>query len=112
MSPHKLTRLLDALIAGFLAAQGATTRAQRAALMEIGEGQDLATVAPAPGISAGLEHHAARVARWAYKVTEEDFQALEDQGHSQDAVLEATLAGGLGVSTSRLRRALALLETP
>ena len=65
-----------------------------------------------------LLHHAEKVTRHAYKVTEADIQVLRDLGLSDEAILEATfviagfnmfvrLADALGAPVEHLREAMA-----
>jgi alkylhydroperoxidase family enzyme len=51
-----------------------------------------------------------KVARYAYKVTDEDVQALLDAGYSEDAVFEAILSAALGTAVARYERGLAALR--
>ncbi|MCH7923633.1 MAG: hypothetical protein IH975_11455 [Nitrospinae bacterium] len=65
-----------------------------------------------------LLHHAEKVTRHAYKVTEADIQSLRDLGLSDEEILEGTfvitwfnlitrLADALGVEVENLREAMA-----
>lgn len=70
-----------------------------------------------------LLHHAEKVTRHAYKVTESDIQVLCDLGLSDEAILEATfvitwfnmftrLADALGAPVEHLQEAVANQQTP
>lgn len=50
-----------------------------------------------------------KVAHQAYKVTDEDVQALRQAGLSEDHIYEATVAASLGAGLVRLRIGLAAL---
>ena len=50
------------------------------------------------------------VSRHAYKVTDEQVNALREAGHSQDAIFEITVAAAVGAAAGRLERGLALLR--
>jgi hypothetical protein len=51
-----------------------------------------------------------KVARYAYKITDDDVRALLAAGYSQDQIFEATLAVALGAAQTRLRAGLAALR--
>lgn len=51
-----------------------------------------------------------KVARYAYRVTDEDVEQLEARGYSQDAIFELTISAILGASLGRLERGLAALR--
>ena len=58
-----------------------------------------------------------KVARTAYKITDEDVTAVKAAGYSEDAVFELTVCAALGQATRQLDAALAALaaateETP
>ena len=61
-------------------------------------------------LPAGLAAYADKVARHAYKVTDEDLGALQRAGHSDDALFEVTVAAALGAALGRLERGLAALR--
>lgn len=61
-------------------------------------------------VPEALRPYLDKVARHAYKVTDEDVQALQEQGYSEDAILEITLSAALGAGMSRLERGLAALK--
>src|SRR5438876_11727702 len=51
-----------------------------------------------------------KVARHAYKVTDEDLGRLQQAGHSDDALFEVTVSAALGAALGRLERGLAALR--
>lgn len=51
-----------------------------------------------------------KIARHAYKVTDEDIAALRQAGYSEDALFELVLSGALGAGQARLERGLAALR--
>lgn len=51
-----------------------------------------------------------KVARYAYKVTDEDVQAVLDAGYSEDAVFEAILSAAVGTAAARYERGMAVLR--
>ncbi len=94
----------------FFSQDGALSSADRIALAETAMNQGRGAPAPEPGVVSGLRGFAQKVARWAYKVTDEDVAALREVGHSEDAVWEAIVAAGMGISMDRLDRALQLID--
>jgi hypothetical protein len=66
--------------------------------------------APADG-DGPLAAYLERIARHAYRTTDEEVAALARQ-LPQDAILEATLAAAVGAARRRLAAALAVLEEP
>lgn len=62
------------------------------------------------GVPAPLAAYVDKVARHAYKVTDEDVAALQRAGTSDDAVFEVTVSAALGAALGRLERGLAALR--
>ena len=50
-----------------------------------------------------------KVARHAYRTTDEDIESLKAAGYSEDQIFELTVAAALGASRARLERALGTL---
>ena len=50
-----------------------------------------------------------KVRRNAYKVTDEDIQALKDSGYSEDVIFEQTVSVAVAAGLERLRAGLAVL---
>ena len=50
-----------------------------------------------------------KVRRNAYKVTDEDIQALKDGGYSEDVIFEQTVAGAVAAGLERLETGLDVL---
>jgi hypothetical protein len=70
--------------------------------MALGGGQS--ALAPHEGgrdIPAPLVAYAEKVRRYAYRVTDEDIQALKDAGYTEDQIFEATLAVAFGAARLR-----------
>src|SRR5262249_13224402 len=61
-------------------------------------------------LPAALGAYVDKVARHAYKVTDDDVAALQQAGYSLDAIFEVTLSAALGAGMSRLERGLAVLK--
>lgn len=57
-----------------------------------------------------LRDYVTRVARQAWRVSDEDVAALRRAGHSEDAIFEVTAAAALGAAIVRLERGLNALH--
>lgn len=53
-------------------------------------------------LPAELVNYVDKVARYAYKVTDQDVQDLKDRGYSEDMIFEITLCASLGAGLARL----------
>jgi hypothetical protein len=63
-----------------------------------------------PNIPEPLRAYVENLHRHAYKVTDEDIEALEQAGYSQDQLFEITVSAAVGAGLSRLERGLAALD--
>ena len=82
----------------------------RRAVMESSGATDRGLRAAAAGgtdLPADLAPVIAKIRAHAYKVTDEDIEALKRAGRSEDEIFELTCAAALGVSLHRCTRALA-----
>ena len=71
----------------------------------------VAGLAPAaPDLPAEWVTYVDKVALHAYKVTDEDVQALRSAGHSEDEIFEITVATAVGASLARARAGLRALK--
>jgi alkylhydroperoxidase family enzyme len=61
-------------------------------------------------LPANLRSYVEKVAKHAYRVTDEDVEALKRAGHSEDAIFEVTAAAALGAAVMRLERGLIALH--
>jgi alkylhydroperoxidase family enzyme len=66
--------------------------------------------APDEHIPSELLAYTTKVARHAYKVTDEDIAGLRAQGYSEDALFEITLSSALGAGMVRLDSGLNALK--
>lgn len=80
---------------------------RRPGRLDIGVRQALASGGEVP---QALAPYAEKVARYAYRVTDADVQALLAAGYSQDQIFEATLSVALGAAQARLRAGLDALS--
>ena len=102
--------LTDALVERVLSTPGHTSSDLRRAVLaraaRLGGRTALAGADVPPALTAYLD----KVARHAYKVTDEDLAALQRAGHSDDALFEVTVSAALGAALGRLERGLAALR--
>lgn len=61
-------------------------------------------------LPADLRTYVDKVATHAYRITDEDVEALKRAGHSEDAIFEITAAAALGAAIMRLERGLIVLH--
>ena len=61
-------------------------------------------------LPAELRGYVQTVATNAWRVTDEDVEALKRAGHSEDAIFEVTAAAALGAAIMRMERGLIVLE--
>jgi alkylhydroperoxidase family enzyme len=61
-------------------------------------------------VPAELTKYVDKVARYAYKVTDADFEKLRQAGYSEDEVFEITVSAALGAGLGRLERGLAAIR--
>ena len=94
--PHAggMRRLADAVLAGPGTLDPSVRRAAA-------EGADV----PEP-----LRDYLDKVARHAYKVTDEDVEALRAAGYSEDQIFEATVSSALGACLRRLEVGLGAID--
>lgn len=96
----------------FRTGQGATPMAQRQDVEKWAAGLAGAptenTVAPQPD---AVRTYLEKVARHAYKVTDQDVEQLKAAGLPEEEIFELTLSAALGASRARLDRGLELLQT-
>ena len=61
-------------------------------------------------LPADLRSYVDKVATHAYRITDEDVEALKRAGHGEDAIFEITAAAALGAAIMRLERGLIVLR--
>lgn len=61
-------------------------------------------------IPAALRTYVEKVAQHAYRVTDEDVEALKRAGYSEDAIFEVTASAALGAAILRLERGYIALK--
>jgi alkylhydroperoxidase family enzyme len=57
-----------------------------------------------------LRDYVAKVAKYAYKVTDEDVTALKAAGYSEDQIFEITASASVGAALARLERGMAAVK--
>ena len=92
-------RLADAV----LKTQGDTPEGLRRAVLDRAAGAR-------DGVPPELKAYVDKVARHAYRVTDEDVAALKRAGHSEDKIFELTVAAAVGAALHRLERGMAALR--
>jgi alkylhydroperoxidase family enzyme len=112
------------LMTALLATPGATSRELRRAVLARATAPHPVSPSPLRVAEGGLSRRGGtneelppalaayvdKVARHAYKVTDEDVAALQRAGNSDDALFEVTVAAAVGAALERLERGLAALR--
>ena len=62
------------------------------------------------GLAEPLSGYVEKLRRHAYRVQDDDIEQLHDAGHSEDQILEVTVAAALGAGDTRLRAGLSVLN--
>ena len=102
----QVRRLVDAVLTSAGDTDPDTRRAVEGRAAALG-GRPVGTMCELP---AALDAYVDKVARHAYKVTDDDIAALRQAGYSMDAIFEVTLSAALGAGMSRLERGLATVK--
>jgi hypothetical protein len=95
--PSGHAKVMDAVREAVLGAPGELDRETRAEVLAGGGPRD-------------LQPYLGKVRRHAYRVVDRDLQALQEDGWSDDALFEATVAAAVGEGLRRLERGLAAFE--
>ena len=99
------------LVTDFEGVDSTTTTQQRRLLVDRGRQWGLGKIPQdVVSIRPSLLSYADKCARFAYKVYDEEVDALRAEGATEAEIVEVTLAASLGVSLARLERGLALLD--
>jgi alkylhydroperoxidase family enzyme len=61
-------------------------------------------------VPAELEGIVEKIARHAYRVTDDDYARLRELGYSEDQLFAVTLSAATGAAWARLQRGLAVLQ--
>jgi hypothetical protein len=103
---HLVQRLREAVLDGSGTTSPELRRAAAARSAELGGGP-----AAAEGeIPTDLRGYVDTIARHAYRVTDEDIDALRRAGWSEDAIFEISISAAVGAGFARLERGLAALK--
>ena len=107
---ERYTRHTHALIEAVLTSPGETSSALRHASEARAAQLSGRPSSQASQLPPELERYLSKVALHAYKVTDQDIEALRTAGYSEDAIFELTLSAALGAGMARLERGLAALK--
>jgi len=103
-------RLVKHLMDAVLVGPGVADTKLRQAIEEFSARYGGRTGTQADEVLPTLRPYIEKVAQHAYKVTDEDVQALQQAGYSEDAIFEITVSAALGAGLARLERGLAALK--
>jgi alkylhydroperoxidase family enzyme len=100
----------ERLVAAILETAGHTASALRRQVFELSAAFAGSGRGAPPAVPRELAHYVEKVARHAYRVTDQDVQALRRVGFSEEAIFELTLSAALAAATFRLERGLSALR--
>ena len=100
-------RLREAVLKGKGETAARMRQAVAARSAELGGGDGVVEKTEIP---AGLRDFVDATALHAYRVTDEDVQALRRAGYSEDAIFEVAISAAVGGGLARLERGLAALD--
>jgi alkylhydroperoxidase family enzyme len=103
MLPPRVTNMVEQL----LGAKATLDSAIRAAI--IARAGSIGNATP-PDVPQALAAWTDKVARHAYKCTDEDIATLRAAGYSEDQIYEATVTAAVGAGIVRFRRGLEILR--
>jgi hypothetical protein len=96
------------LVESILTTPGHTTEALRRTVMA--RAGTPGGPSDADGLPAELDAYVTKVARHAYRVTDDDITGLQRGGNTDDALFEITVAAAVGAALARLERGLTTLH--
>lgn len=100
----------QALIDGVLNSPGESTPKLRQAVEARSASLSGRASQPAEDVPPMLERYVTKVALHAYKITDEDIDALRAAGYSEETIFELTVSAALGAGMARLERGMAALK--
>ena len=101
---------LQRLINGVFNSPGETDPTLRRAIAEQSARLSSRTFQQVEQIPPELVAYIKKVALSAYKISEEDIEALRSADYSEDSIFEITVSAALGAGMTRLERGLAALK--
>lgn len=104
---QKIVRWLNEAV---LSGRGATDPALRSAVEEHAAELGGRLEAGKGELPGSLMPYLEKVARNAYKVTDQDLESLKQRGYSEEAIFEITISAALGAGLGRLERGYAALK--
>ncbi len=107
---ERYTKHTRSLIEAVLTSPGATSSTLRHATEAYAAQLSGRASSQADQLPQELEGYLSKVALHAYKVTDEDIEALRAAGYDEDAIFELTLSAALGAGMARLEQGLAALK--
>ena len=103
--PSKVNKLLEVFTTSPAETSEELRRKVMARAAEPGGAEDAAD-----GVTEDIKGYIDRVARHAYKVSDDDFLELKRSGYSEDQIFEITLGAALGAGLARLEHGMMVLK--
>lgn len=110
MDQDLLAQKMHAIVEAILKTPGHTDLAVRRAVFALGMGSAGPPTDAQQSLPSELVPFVEKVVRYAYKVTDEDVDALRNAGYSEDAIFEVIISAAVGAGMARLESGLAVLK--
>jgi hypothetical protein len=107
---QRYSDLVRVLRDSVLGAAGDTDAAVRRSVAAYAATHGAAGGSGAEAVPDALRTYVDKVGRFAYRVTNEDVEALKHAGYSEDAIFEVTVSAAVGAGLHRLERGLTALR--
>jgi hypothetical protein len=106
----RFSGLVSQLLANLCKQQSAVSSEVRQAILKRAAAAGGTVLDEGGAVPAELEELVDKIARHAYRVTDEDYARLREVGYSEDQLFAVTLSAATGAATARLQRGLAVLH--
>jgi alkylhydroperoxidase family enzyme len=108
--PERHAEKIGQLVDGVLDGPGHSDLKLRHAVEQRAASHAIRTPESNAKVPEALGSYVDKIALHAYKVTDEDIEALRKAGYSEDAIFELTICAALGAGIARLDRGIAALK--
>ena len=98
------------LVDAVLHSAGETSSDLRQAVESYAAGLSGRTVEKVEPVPTFMQPYITKVARYAYRITQQDIEVLRSEGLSEEAIFELTLSAALGAAVARLQAGLTAMK--
>ena len=107
---HRHAEIIQSLVDSLLNGRGDSDPELRRAVEQQAAAHAGRLAENGPRLPQELSRYVDKVALHAFKITDDDIEALRESGHSEDAIFELTLCATLGAGIARLERAITAMK--